>query len=122
MADQAYSFEQVRARLDEIVVAVRKKDISLDASLELLEESVRLVNRCNDLVDQVGVAAVPEDEADAEAQDAGAETQGEAAGGGSIEAAGDPEPEPGQSGENVEAAEGERPAGDAAQDQPSTQE
>lgn len=44
-------FAQARARLDEIVVQVRKKDTSLEQSLDLLEEGVRLANQCTELVD-----------------------------------------------------------------------
>lgn len=44
-------FTQARARLDEIVTQVRKKDTSLEQSLDLLEEGVRLANQCTELVD-----------------------------------------------------------------------
>jgi exodeoxyribonuclease VII small subunit len=44
-------FAQARARLEEIVVQVRKKDTSLEQSLDLLEEGVRLANQCTELVD-----------------------------------------------------------------------
>lgn len=44
-------FTQARARLEEIVVQVRKKDTSLEQSLDLLEEGVRLANLCTELVD-----------------------------------------------------------------------
>jgi exodeoxyribonuclease VII small subunit len=52
MTDETYTFEQTRARLDGILVEVRKKDTSLEQSLELLEEGVRLLNQCNELIDQ----------------------------------------------------------------------
>jgi exodeoxyribonuclease VII small subunit len=52
MSDENYTFEATRARLDEILVQVRKKDTSLEQSLELFEEGVRLANLCNELIDQ----------------------------------------------------------------------
>jgi exodeoxyribonuclease VII small subunit len=54
MTDENYTFEQTKARLDEILVEVRKKDTSLEKSIELLEEGVRLANRCNELIDRTG--------------------------------------------------------------------
>lgn len=51
MADESYGFTQARARLEEIVSAVRKKDTSLEKSLDLLEEGVRLANQCTELID-----------------------------------------------------------------------
>jgi exodeoxyribonuclease VII small subunit len=52
MTDETYTFEQTRVRLEGILVEVRKKDTSLEQSLELLEEGVRLLNQCNELIDQ----------------------------------------------------------------------
>ncbi len=51
MADDSYTFAQTRARLDDIVTQVRKKDTSLEKSLDLLEEGVRLANQCTELID-----------------------------------------------------------------------
>jgi exodeoxyribonuclease VII small subunit len=51
MSDESYSFAQTRARLEEIVGQVRKKDTSLEKSLDLLEEGVRLANQCTELID-----------------------------------------------------------------------
>jgi len=51
MGDESYSFSTARARLDEIVTQVRKKDMSLEKSLDLLEEGVRLANTCTELID-----------------------------------------------------------------------
>lgn len=51
MAEDRYTFEQARARLEDIVKQVRDKDTSLEASLDLLEESVRLANQCTELID-----------------------------------------------------------------------
>jgi len=51
VSDDSYSFSTARARLDEIVTQVRKKDTSLEKSLDLLEEGVRLANACTELID-----------------------------------------------------------------------
>lgn len=51
MPEEAQNFATARARLDEIVAQVRKKDTSLEASLDLLEEGVRLANQCTELID-----------------------------------------------------------------------
>ncbi len=58
MSDDRSTFETTRARLEEIVVQARRKDVSLEQSLDLLEEAVRLVNQCNDLIDQTSFRAV----------------------------------------------------------------
>lgn len=57
MADDKYTFEQARIRLEEIAVEVRKKDTSLEKSLDLLEEGVRLANICTELVDHTDTSA-----------------------------------------------------------------
>ncbi len=57
MADDKYTFEQARIRLEEIAVEVRKKDTSLEKSLDLLEEGVRLANICTELVDHTDMGA-----------------------------------------------------------------
>ena len=67
MSDEANSFSTARARLEDIVVQVRKKDTSLEKSLDLLEEGVRLANVCTELIDH----------ADWSAGDAGAEGAGD---------------------------------------------
>lgn len=51
MADDRYTFEQARLRLEEIAAKVRGKDVSLEESLDLLEEGVRLANVCTELSD-----------------------------------------------------------------------
>jgi exodeoxyribonuclease VII small subunit len=70
MADESYSFSTARTRLEEIVSQVRKKDTSLEKSLDLLEEGVRLANACTELIDHqdwVGTSSVaPNDEASTE--------------------------------------------------------
>lgn len=52
MDADSVSYAQAKERLDELVVEVRKKDISLEKSLDLLEEGVRLANQCTELIDQ----------------------------------------------------------------------
>lgn len=76
MSEERYTFEQARARLEDIVKQVRDKDTSLEASLDLLEESVRLANQCTELIDHtqwrtaLAEEAAVEGEADTDA-DAG---------------------------------------------------
>ncbi|MRR11243.1 exodeoxyribonuclease VII small subunit [bacterium] len=78
MADDKYTFEQARIRLEEIATEVRKKDTSLEKSLDLLEEGVRLANICTELVDHTDTSAsvvVPRpDEAPAADDDAPGQT------------------------------------------------
>ena len=45
------SFEAALERLDEIVAQVKQEDVSLDRSLELLEEGVKLANACTEKTD-----------------------------------------------------------------------
>ncbi len=82
-------FAQARARLDEIVGQVRKKDTSLEQSLDLLEEGVRLANQCTELVDhsewRPAADAVDEPAHEAVAGDAPAETQAASLGDASVE-------------------------------------
>jgi len=52
MTDESHSFTAAKTRLEEIVTQVRKKDTSLEKSLDLLEEGVRLANVCTELIDQ----------------------------------------------------------------------
>ena len=61
MADERYTFDQARVRLEEIVAQVRKKDVSLETSIELLEEGVRLANMCTELSDHTEWRAVTEE-------------------------------------------------------------
>jgi exodeoxyribonuclease VII small subunit len=51
MSDETYSFSTAKSRLEDIVTQVRKKDTSLEKSLDLLEEGVRLANACTELID-----------------------------------------------------------------------
>ncbi len=59
MTDESYSFSAAKTRLDEIVTQVRKKDTSLEKSLDLLEEGVRLANVCTELIDHADWASAP---------------------------------------------------------------
>jgi exodeoxyribonuclease VII small subunit len=52
------TFNQALNRLEEISERVRKKEVSLDDSLELLEESVKLASFCNQHIDYT--AWIPE--------------------------------------------------------------
>lgn len=63
MADERYNFSQARTRLEEIVTQVRKKDTSLEKSLDLLEEGVRLANVCTELSDHTEWRTVVEEQA-----------------------------------------------------------
>lgn len=60
MTDESYSFTAAKMRLDEIVTQVRKKDTSLEKSLDLLEEGVRLANVCTELIDHADWASAPD--------------------------------------------------------------
>jgi len=55
MSGEKYTFDTARIRLDEIAAEVRKKDTSLEKSLDLLEEGVRLANVCTELVDHTSL-------------------------------------------------------------------
>ncbi len=46
------TFKEVIARLEEIVAQIKTKEISLEKSLELLEEGVRLANMCTEKIDK----------------------------------------------------------------------
>ncbi len=52
MSTDCDTFASARARLDEIVLEVRDKELSLEKSLDLYEEAIRLGNRCAELVDK----------------------------------------------------------------------
>ncbi|MDY0341520.1 MAG: exodeoxyribonuclease VII small subunit [Coriobacteriia bacterium] len=56
MADEKYTFGTARIRLEEIAAEARKKDTSLEKSLDLLEEGVRLANICTELVDHTDMS------------------------------------------------------------------
>ena len=75
MADQTHTFTTARARLEEIVAQVRQKDTSLEKSLDLLEEGVRLANACTELIDSAdwAQAVQPEPATGGDAAQAGAD-------------------------------------------------
>lgn len=75
MGEETYNFTQARTRLEEIVTQVRKKDTSLEQSLDLLEEGVRLANACTELIDHTEwrAAAAEQDAVEAGADDASAQ-------------------------------------------------
>ena len=50
--EELKTFGEVRARLDEIVAEVKSKDTSLEKSLDLYEEAIKLGNRCAELIDK----------------------------------------------------------------------
>jgi exodeoxyribonuclease VII small subunit len=79
MADEKYTFEQARIRLEEIAAEVRKKDTSLEKSLDLLEEGVRLANICTELVDHTDVSASITVEVAGDAEGENAEDQSDVA-------------------------------------------
>ena len=78
MNEQRDSYEATKARLEEISAAARAKDVTLEKSIELLEEAVRLANLCTEHVDQVETFAVPVPDApDEQAEGALSGEQGE---------------------------------------------
>jgi len=79
MPEESYSFTAARTRLEEIVTQVRKKDTSLEKSLDLLEEGVRLANQCTELIDHADWEAAGAPAAGAsETQDSTAEAESSA--------------------------------------------
>ena len=68
MAHESYeSFDQVKARLDEIVDAVGSSEMPLDEALSLYEEAVGLGLRASELLEENIEARDAEDEAEDEA-------------------------------------------------------
>lgn len=65
------SFEDVKARLDEIVDAVGDENISLDAALDLYEEAVKLGMQASTLLEE-GIAAQEDAAEQAEGNEADA--------------------------------------------------
>ena len=64
------NYSDAKARLDEIVKQVRAKDVSLERSLDLLEEGVKLANQCTELIDQTRWEDEPVAEEDGEVTEA----------------------------------------------------
>jgi exodeoxyribonuclease VII small subunit len=80
MAEEKLTYDATKSRLEEIVASARRKDITLEQSIELLEEGVRLANLCTEHIDQTGLVPVPEELlADAAGQGEGETGSGEAA-------------------------------------------
>lgn len=50
---QEKSFEEIASRLDEIVDTVRAKDTSLEHSLDLFDEAIKLGNAAVEMVDNI---------------------------------------------------------------------
>ena len=63
------NYSDAKARLDEIVKQVRAKDVSLERSLDLLEEGVKLANQCTEMIDQTRWEEASEDDEEADAAD-----------------------------------------------------
>ncbi len=70
------TFSQITGRLDDIVMAVRDKDVSLEKSLDLFDEAIALGSKAVDMVDATDFS--PEEEAQLEQQKAEAEKGDEA--------------------------------------------
>jgi len=70
------TYAAAKEQLDDIVTQVRKKDVSLEKSLDLLEEGVLLANRCTELIDQAAWDDMPDEEADDLSGGNGAADQG----------------------------------------------
>jgi exodeoxyribonuclease VII small subunit len=78
--DRQSSYARTRERLEEIVTQVKAKDMSLERSLDLYEEALRLGNVCAEMIDRTdfsaeeleGVRVADEAGADGEAGEAAA--------------------------------------------------
>jgi len=51
-SEEYLDFKQALERLNEIVSLVRKKELGLEESIDLLEEGVRLANVCTENIDK----------------------------------------------------------------------
>ena len=71
-------FDEISSRLDEIIATVRSKDTSLERSLDLFDEAIELGSKAVDMVDKFELspreAEQLEQEYDADAKEASAET------------------------------------------------
>lgn len=52
-----HTFDDITARLDEIIAAVRSKDTSLERSLDLFDEAISLGSKAVDLVDSFDLSS-----------------------------------------------------------------
>ena len=91
IANEPRTFAEVRARLDEIVTEVRNPELSLEKSLDLYEEAVKLGGMCADMVDRANYT--PEEELEISDEGISGESQiaeddkpAEEAGGATVEA------------------------------------
>ncbi len=76
----AHTFEDITTRLDEIIATVRSKDTSLERSLDLFDEAIKLGSKAVELVDSFDMS--PSEAAmleEAQEQDADAAQAAEAA-------------------------------------------
>ena len=73
IANEPRTFAEVRARLDEIVTEVRNPELSLEKSLDLYEEAVKLGGMCADMVDRANYT--PEEELEASDEGISGESQ-----------------------------------------------
>ncbi|MBY4798087.1 exodeoxyribonuclease VII small subunit [Collinsella sp. AGMB00827] len=62
MAYEFRSFDEITARLDEIISTVRAKDTSLERSLDLFDEAIRLGSEAVDRVDSFEIETNPSSE------------------------------------------------------------
>lgn len=82
------TFDDITERLDEIVSQVRSKDTSLERSLDLFDEAIKLGSEAVDMVDRFELS--PREEELLDASEAGATPA--AAAGAEAEAASEPTP------------------------------
>jgi exodeoxyribonuclease VII small subunit len=70
--DRQSSYARTRERLEEIVTQVKAKDMSLEKSLDLYEEALRLGNVCAEMIDRTDFSAeeLEDVRADSEADEA----------------------------------------------------
>ena len=77
----AKSFDEITARLDEIVATVRSKDTSLERSLDLFDEAIELGAQAVDMVDSFEFSEREAELLDAQAAGAPEAPAGESEGG-----------------------------------------
>lgn len=72
-----HNFDDITARLDEIISTVRSKDTSLERSLDLFDEAIALGSKAVDMVDAFELTPREEDELAAQMdEDASVEAAG----------------------------------------------
>ena len=67
------TFDQIAGRLDEIVVAVREKDVSLERALDLFDEAMALGSKAVHMVDATDFSPEEEQQLAAAAAEAAAQ-------------------------------------------------